>query len=94
MPMVIYPLQIDSEGEGKDADGDPPLQIDGEVRDTDGDPPCSKLMAKVKLKMLMAIPPLQNVGECVIEDVDGDPHSKSMKAVLLTPKLIAKTLRK
>ena len=38
MPMVIYPLQIDIEGEGKDVDGDPPLQIDGEVRDTDGDP--------------------------------------------------------
>ena len=41
MPTVIYPLQTNGKGEGKDADGDPSLQIDGEgeVRDIDGDPP-------------------------------------------------------
>jgi len=49
------------------------------VRDTDPLNPIddegdiSKLMAKAKSRMSMAIPPLQNVGEGGVKDVDGDP---------------------
>ena len=53
------------------------------VRDTDPLNPIddegdiSKLMAKAKSRMSMAIPPLQNVGEGVFDDVEvdgGAPH--------------------
>jgi hypothetical protein len=57
-------------------DGDPFALTngEGEVKDTNGDHhPRSKLIAKVKSKMLMVIPHPQFDGEGGVEDVNGDP---------------------